>query len=129
MSYSHGQEWAQNNKIGILGLTYGPGGTPDPKLPSQAMRADEEDGASSGAPAHHHFTYLNHFKHSYTPLIRLISIRTPYYHHFHSRTSIVEAHLEGLKTQEVKRSTQPLLAPVVAVPEALRGVLVIISTI
>ncbi|KAD6118919.1 hypothetical protein E3N88_10190 [Mikania micrantha] len=47
----NGREWAQNNKIGISDLTDGPGGTPDPKLPSQAMRVDEEDGASSGCLA------------------------------------------------------------------------------
>ncbi|KAD3336262.1 hypothetical protein E3N88_31781 [Mikania micrantha] len=47
----NGREWAQNNKIGKLGLTFGPGATPDPKLPRQAMRADEEDGASSGCLA------------------------------------------------------------------------------
>ncbi|KAD4385957.1 hypothetical protein E3N88_26126 [Mikania micrantha] len=75
----NGREWAQNNKIGILGLTYGPGGTPDPKLPSQAMRTDEEDGASSGAPARNDGATLTHFQ---TPLARVnpphITCKPPY---------------------------------------------------
>ncbi|KAD7480375.1 hypothetical protein E3N88_03511 [Mikania micrantha] len=64
----NGQERDQNSKTSLLGLTFGPGGTPDPEHPRQALRADEESGASSGClRAKSFLSYSTHFPRVHQP--------------------------------------------------------------
>ncbi|KAD5317896.1 hypothetical protein E3N88_17842 [Mikania micrantha] len=116
----NGRKRAQNNKIGLLGLTSGLGGTPDPKILPLAIHVDEEKGASSASP-------MRNDCRLYTPPPRLSSTRTICKPHFYPKTPLLRPKVEGSKTWKWKvitgaqRQPSPLVAAQTLLFRGTRG--------